>query len=134
MDKERQQKTDANTEKKRIIQIQTACPGWFALFEAFEYSVEAGFDVEGCFAVPIAGWALWEDAETGKRKVEPFFGSGELLDQQEQKNFQRVVFRPDWLNSKLNGSESVIESNPLSVSKNRLEVEFRTSNQPSLHE
>jgi hypothetical protein len=67
MDEERQQKTDANTEKKRIIQIQTGCPGWFALFEAFEYSVKQVLMLR-VFCCPYSGMGIMGRCRNGQTK------------------------------------------------------------------
>ncbi len=123
---------DEQGEQKHIIQIQTAPPGWFAVFGTFGYMEKNDqFSVEGCSGVPIAGWAICEDSHTGERRITPFFGSGELLDPQSQKNFECVVFRQDWLTMRLNGTETASENDLLENIKNHLKIEHRAFNPPS---
>ena len=110
---------------KKIIQILSAPSGWFALFAAYEEENELT-RIDGYFAVPVAGWALCEDIETGKQKIEAFLGDGELITENSG-NIPKIVFRPDWLNHKLNGEETVLETATFDSPKNRLEFEQRKS-------
>lgn len=110
---------------KRIIQIQAAPPGWFVLYlesEGEEPPPEEIYHIRtySYFVIPMAGWAVWEDVQTGTTGISPFMNSGQLLDKTDR-DFS-VDFRPDWLNLPLNGTSTVVQESPC---KNRLELEIR---------
>lgn len=113
--------------RKKIIQIEAAPPGWFVLYLGYGGEPEpdelCGEKLDGYFVVPMAGWALWEDSETGERGISPFMAEGKLVD--ENDHHSKIAFRPDWLNVRLNGAETITEGSPFGVSKNRLEVEVK---------
>jgi len=114
--------------EKHIIQIQAAPAGWFILYVGYgkEPNPDETFNekLEGYFVVPIAGWALWEDKETGKRGIFPYTAEGNLVDPQKDA-VAKIAYRPDWLNVRLNGAERIAENSPFGIGKNRLEVEVR---------
>ena len=116
---------------KRITQIQATPPGWFVLYLGYEQEPDPtelyaeGF--EGYFVVPVAGWALWEDKETGQQGISPFMAEGQLADPKNDNSIVKIVYRPDWLNIRLNGAENITEGSPFGIHKNRLEVEVKRS-------
>lgn len=118
---------ESSASTKQIIQIQVAPPGWFVLYLGYEETPKPdevdGMKVDGFFAVPLVGWALWEDPNTGSRGISPFVAEGNLVDENDKHS--KVAFRPDWLNIRLNGAETISDCSPFGISRNRLEVEVK---------